>query len=55
MPVDKDVLKEATKEAIQEWLDKQFSTLGRWTLGGITSMGLAALTYWFLTSNGWHK
>jgi hypothetical protein len=53
--LDKDMLKEATKEAISDWLDKQFATLGKWTLGGICSAGLAALTYWILTNNGWHK
>jgi hypothetical protein len=52
---DKDVQKEILKEAISEWLDKQFAALGRWTLGGICSAGLAALTYWILTNNGWHK
>lgn len=53
--IDKDTQKEIVKEAIQEWLDKQFATLGKWTLRGICSMGLGALAYWILTSNGWHK
>lgn len=47
--------KRIIKEAINEWLDKQFTKLGKWTLGGICSMGLAAITYWFLTSSGWHR
>jgi hypothetical protein len=53
--IDKDAQKEILKEAINEWLDKQFAKLGKWTLGGICSAGLAALAYWILTSNGWHK
>jgi hypothetical protein len=53
--IDKDTQKEIFKEAITEWLDKQFATLGKWTLGGACSAGLAALTYWVLSSQGWHK
>lgn len=47
--------KELIKQAISEWLDKQFATLGKWTLGGICSAGLAALAFWVLTTQGWHK
>lgn len=47
--------KEAIKEAISEWLDKQFATLGKWTFGGIASAAVAALGYLILTSQGWHK
>jgi Fe-S cluster biosynthesis and repair protein YggX len=53
--LDKEALKEATKEAIQEWLDKQFILLGKWTLGGLCSAGLAVLAYTLLSSQGWHK
>jgi hypothetical protein len=31
----KELHKEAIKEAIAEWLDKQFIVLGKWTLKGI--------------------
>lgn len=53
--IDHDVQKELIKEAISEWLDKQFATLGKWSLAGICSAGLAALAYILLTSQGWHK
>ncbi|WP_156396880.1 hypothetical protein [Noviherbaspirillum sp. Root189] len=53
--IDKDLQKEILKEAISEWLDKQFATLGKWTLGGICSAGLAALVVWMLSTQGWHK
>ena len=52
---DPDAQKEVVKEAIREWLDEQFIKVGKWTIGGICSAGLAALTYWILTSQGWHK
>jgi hypothetical protein len=53
--IDKDVLKEATKEAIKEWLDEQFIKLGKWTLGGLLSASVAAIGWLILTSQGWHK
>lgn len=53
--IDSSEKKELIKEAISEWLDKQFATLGKWTLGGLCSAGIAAIGYFILTSNGWHK
>lgn len=53
--IDKDAQKELIKEAISEWLDKQFIKLGKWTLGGVCSAGLAVIAYLLLTSQGWHK
>jgi hypothetical protein len=53
--IDKETQKAAVKEALQEWLDKQFVALGKWSLGGIISMGLVVMTYLFLTQSGWHK
>ena len=47
--------KELVKEAVSEWLDKQFLTLGKWTFGGLASAAVAALGYLILTSQGWHK
>jgi hypothetical protein len=53
--IDTEEKKEIVKEAIGEWLDKQFATLGKWTLAGIMSATIAALGYFILTNNGWHK
>jgi len=53
--IDRSVQKEAVKEALQEWLDKQFATLGKWTLGGLMSIGFAVLVYLYLAQNGWTK
>ena len=53
--IDKNERKEIVKEAINEWLDKQFATIGKWTLGGLVSAILAALLYFTLTNSGWHK
>lgn len=50
-PMDKDIV----KEAIKEWLDEQFITLGKWTAKGIAAMVLAGLVYLAVKGYGWHK
>lgn len=49
----KELHKAAIKEAISEWLDKQFIALGKWTLKGFSAMGLAALVYLWAAAHGW--
>jgi len=53
MPVDKEIMKDAVKEAIIEWLNEQFAKVGKWTMRGIAAMGFAALVYVWLTMHGW--
>ncbi len=53
--MEPEELKRATKEAIREWLDDQFMVFGKWSLGAFASMGIAALVYFILWANGWHK
>jgi hypothetical protein len=48
-------MKAALKEALKEWLDEKFSSLGKWALGSIAAAGLAALVYFILTTSGWQK
>ncbi|MFP3564675.1 hypothetical protein [Paraburkholderia sp. SIMBA_030] len=58
MPVEgmsQEEVKKALKEGLTEWLDKQFATLGKWTLGGIASLGLAALAYAFFQTKGFGR
>lgn len=52
---EKDTQKEIIKQAITEWLDNQFAILGKWTLAGLCSAGLAAAAYFIFTAQGWHK
>jgi hypothetical protein len=49
MTLDKDDV----KEAIQEWLDEKFATVGRWSFYGILAFMLAGLTYTIFWVNGW--
>jgi len=43
------------KEAIQEWLDVQFATLGKWTAGGLMAAAVGGLAYLALIGAGWHQ
>ena len=49
-----DVKKALIKEALQEWLDKQFTMVGKWTVKGLISMAIAGVVYLWLSSHGWH-
>ena len=42
-------------EAIDEWLDKQFVRVGKWTAAGLLAMFVAFLAYVSLLESGWHK
>jgi len=53
--IDKNIQKEAVKEALQEWMDKQFATLGKWTFGGMASVAFAVMVYLYLAQHGWSK
>jgi hypothetical protein len=50
----KELHKEAIKEAIQEWLDKQFITVGRWTIKGFAAMGLVSMLWIYAMAHGWN-
>ena len=51
----KNEIKEVVRDAIKEWLDQQAAVLGRWSFRFIGMAALGALTYFILTTNGWHK
>jgi hypothetical protein len=53
--LEAEVLKEAYKEAMKEWLDEQFAKFGKWSFFSLLSAGLAALIYFILVANGWHR
>lgn len=53
--IDKDVQKEALKEAIREWMNEQFAAFGRWTFYGLLSAAFAGAVYLGLLAAGWHK
>lgn len=48
-------INDAAKQAIREFLDEKFSTFGKWSFGAIAALALAALTYFILSTHGWHK
>jgi hypothetical protein len=48
----KEEAKAAMKEALNEWLDKQWAAVGKWTVGGIISTALAGLAYAYSKTHG---
>lgn len=52
---EEDLIKRAFKEAMKEWLDEKYATVGKWTLRSLVAAGLTALLYFILVMNGWHK
>lgn len=53
MPIDKDLQKEALKEALSEWLDHKFAQFGKWSLAGLAAMFMAGVVWIFLGSHGY--
>lgn len=48
--------KDILKEAIDEWLDKKYIAVGKWTVAGIIAACLAIISYAYLMDLGWrHK
>jgi len=48
---DQEVMKDALKEAIREWLDEKYSEFGKLSMHTIAAAALAALAY-YLVSHG---
>jgi hypothetical protein len=48
----KEEQKQVFKEVLDEWLDKQFATFGRYTLAGLVSVGIAGLIYLWVHTKG---
>ena len=47
--------KRVMKEAIKEWLDEQFTKVGKWTAASFVALLLASLVYSnSLGERGWH-
>ncbi len=49
------IIKEAYKEAANEFLNDKFALFGKWSLGALAALGLTALVYFILSMSGWHK
>lgn len=47
--------KQFVKDAIKEWLDERYISVGRWTVRTLAAAVFAALVYIILIANGWHK
>lgn len=52
---EKDLMKEAIKEGLREWLDEKYAAFGRWTFRGLMALTFSALVWLIALSQGWHK
>jgi hypothetical protein len=52
MPIDKEVQKEAIKEAFREWMDDNFATFGKWAFKSALVAAFSALVYLALKGKG---
>ena len=53
--LDKEDLKEAVSKGIENWLDKQYASIGRWTLVTVASVIVLGIAHLVLNGLGWHK
>ena len=49
----KELYKQAIKEAADEWLQKQYATFGRWTVRGLLSALSVVILYMYAAAHGW--
>lgn len=52
---DKELMKEALKEAAREWLDEQFAAFGKWTAVGIASATFYGMVKLLIVNGWWPK
>ncbi|MDD4926943.1 MAG: hypothetical protein PHF58_10625 [Methylotenera sp.] len=55
MPLTKDEVKQALKEAHKEWLDENFSVIGRRVVNWALSVILGVIAYSAIFLSGWRK
>lgn len=52
---DKELFKEAMKEAGKEWLNEQFAAFGKWTALGLLSAAFYGAVKLFIINGWWPK
>lgn len=53
--IDKEAAKAAVKEAMKEWADERIREFGWFSIKTIGGLVFAAMAYYILTAEGWHK
>jgi len=51
-PRQREEFRQAVREAIDEWLDKQFAKFGVWSVRSIFAIVLAGVAYLYFKTNG---
>lgn len=49
------LFEEMLGKAIDTWLDKQYASIGKWSVRGIIAMLIAAFTYFYLSTKGFRS
>jgi len=49
----KELHKEAIKEAMQEWLDQRYQAVGKWTVKGFLAMMVVIVVWLYAAAHGW--
>ncbi len=49
---DIEARKKVVKDAIDEWLEEKYATVGKWSLAGITAAAVAVIGYYFFMTHG---
>ncbi len=44
--------KKLVKDAIDEWLEHKYATVGRWTIAGLSAAIVAIIGYYFFMTHG---
>ena len=50
---DRELIRDAFKDAVKEYLDEASAEVGRWTIKTVVVLGIAAGVYFILISQGW--
>jgi hypothetical protein len=53
--LEREVVKEALKEGISDWLDEKYRVLGKYTARAFAAAVFAAVVYFILWAGGWHS
>lgn len=51
--VQKEMVKDALKEGLKEWMDEKFQDVGRWTIYAGLIAAFGGLIYFVLMLSGW--
>jgi hypothetical protein len=55
LKLEREIVKEALKEGIRDWIDDKYREVGKYTLAALAAVTFAGLIYFVLMLSGWHS